>query len=137
MYRFEATSVEGFVQQLAANYVANGYWSYVCGKIPESKDPRVVDRKLLGLYGIEISKTRLSRVERAEAALREALLTAGIEVRDLRVRDLGPAGASVEVDALVVPELAARPELLAVVQGFPAVSLDPRGFRSGALNERL
>lgn len=88
-------------------------------------------------YGIEISRSRLSRVERAEAALRAALITAGIEVRDLRVRDLGPAGASVEVDALAVPELAAHPEVLAVVQGFPAVSLDPRGFRSGSLNERL
>jgi pyridinium-3,5-biscarboxylic acid mononucleotide sulfurtransferase len=88
-------------------------------------------------YGVEISTERLARVERAEAALREALSQAGIPVRDLRVRDLGAAGARVEVDAEVVPDLAARPDLLAVVVGFPSVALDPCGFRSGSLNDAL
>ena len=41
---------------------------------------------------------RLARVERAEAALRRRSPSAGIEVRDLRVRDLGEP-ARVEVDA--------------------------------------
>jgi pyridinium-3,5-biscarboxylic acid mononucleotide sulfurtransferase len=88
-------------------------------------------------YGVEISTERLARVERAEAALRVALSAAGIAVRDLRVRDLGAAGARVEVDPAAVPELAARPELLAAVRGFASVALDPRGFRSGSLNEVL
>ena len=61
MYRYEAISVEGFVQQLAANYVANGYWWYVAGKIPERKDPRAVDEKLLDRYGIGISKWARAR----------------------------------------------------------------------------
>ncbi|HKT05906.1 MAG TPA: ATP-dependent sacrificial sulfur transferase LarE [Rugosimonospora sp.] len=88
-------------------------------------------------YGVEISRERLARVERAEAALRAALSGAGIAVRDLRVRDLGAEGARVEVDAAAVPLLAARPDLLACVRGFDTVVLDPRGFRSGSLNDQL
>ncbi|MBO0868325.1 MAG: ATP-dependent sacrificial sulfur transferase LarE [Micromonosporaceae bacterium] len=88
-------------------------------------------------YGIPISRERLARVERAEAALRAALDEAGIAVRDLRIRDLGEAGASVEVDAAAVPALTAQPELLAAVEGFPSVVVDPRGFRSGSMNDGL
>ncbi len=88
-------------------------------------------------YGLEISPARLARVERAEAALRAALERAGLPVRDLRVRDLGDAGARVEVDRALVGALAARPDLLAAVTGFPAVTVDPLGFRSGSLNAAL
>jgi pyridinium-3,5-biscarboxylic acid mononucleotide sulfurtransferase len=88
-------------------------------------------------YGIEVTPARLARVERAEAALRAALARAGLPVRDLRVRDLGQAGARVEVDRDLVPALARRPELLAVVEGFGPVTLDPLGFRSGSLNAAL
>jgi uncharacterized protein len=87
-------------------------------------------------YGVEVTAQRLSRVERAETALRLGLAAAGVSVRDLRVRDLGDH-ALVEVDADLVDTVAARPALLAVVQGFDSVELDPRGFRSGAMNERL
>jgi uncharacterized protein len=88
-------------------------------------------------YGIEVTPARLTRVERAEAALRVAMAGAGLPVRDLRVRDLGPAGARVEVDRELVPALAERPDLLAVVEGFGPVALDPLGFRSGSLNAAL
>jgi uncharacterized protein len=88
-------------------------------------------------YGIEISPARLARVEAAEVALRAALAGAGIPVRDLRVRDLGRDGARVEIDPALVPVLTGRPELLASVAGFPAVTVDPRGFRSGSMNELL
>ncbi|MFL6130151.1 MAG: ATP-dependent sacrificial sulfur transferase LarE [Mycobacteriales bacterium] len=88
-------------------------------------------------YGVGITPARLARVERAEAALRVALGDAGIPVRDLRVRDLGPAGARVEVDAELVGLLADRPDLLGAVHGFRTVTVDPRGFRSGSLNEAL
>lgn len=86
-------------------------------------------------YGIGITPTRLARVEHAESALRAALHAAGVPVRNLRVRDLGDEGARVEVDAEHVDAL--TPELLGVVRGFPAVTVDERGFRSGAMNERL
>ena len=87
-------------------------------------------------YGVEVTPSRLARVERAEVALRAALHGAQIEVRDLRVRDLGDR-ARVEVDAQLVEAVAAREDLLACVEGFDAVEVDPRGFRSGAMNELL
>lgn len=88
-------------------------------------------------YGVAITPTRLARVERAESALRTALHAAGHPVRDLRVRDMGDLGARVEVDRELVPVLGARPDLLAAVAGFPSVTVDPRGFRSGSMNDLL
>jgi uncharacterized protein (TIGR00268 family) len=86
-------------------------------------------------YGVPVSAARLARVGAAELALRQALTAAGLVVRDLRVRDMGDDVARVEVDAALVP--AVGPELLAAVDGFARVELDPRGFRSGAMNELL
>ncbi|MBL7502114.1 ATP-dependent sacrificial sulfur transferase LarE [Frankia sp. CNm7] len=87
-------------------------------------------------YGIEVTPSRLARVERAETALRAALADAGLESRDLRVRDLGDR-ARIEVDARLAVTLAARPDLMAAVDGFGGVEVDPRGFRSGSMNELL
>lgn len=94
-------------------------------------------------YGVEVTPYRLARVERAEAAVRAALADAGLESADLRVRDLGDR-ASVEVDArLLAAGLAegttAYAALLVAVRaaGFPDAVLDPRGFRSGGMNELL
>ena len=86
-------------------------------------------------YGVPVSREGLARVEAAEAALRAALADAGLTVRDLRVRDLGDDVARVELDAALVP--AVGPQLLAAVTGFARVELDPRGFRSGSMNELL
>jgi uncharacterized protein len=88
-------------------------------------------------YGVPVSAEGLARVEAAEASLRAAMTGAGLAVRDLRVRDLGGDTARVEVDAALVEELVARPELLAAVDGFNRVEVDPRGFRSGSMNELL
>lgn len=55
-YRFEATSVTGFVQQLAVGYLPYGYWFYVTGVVPMGKDPAAVDRKLLTRYGVAMSR---------------------------------------------------------------------------------
>jgi uncharacterized protein len=87
-------------------------------------------------YGVAITPERLARVDRAEVSLRAALAAAGIVVRDLRVRDLGDR-AMVEVDTAAAPVLAGRPDVLAAVEGFTAVEVDPRGFRSGSMNELL
>ena len=87
-------------------------------------------------YGVEVTASRLGRVDAAEAALRAALTEDGIPVRNLRVRDLGRV-ARVEVDAELVPTLAERVDLLGCIQGFATVELDRRGFRSGAMNEAL
>jgi uncharacterized protein len=87
-------------------------------------------------FGVPITRDRLARVEAAEVALRAALLDAGMPARDLRIRDLGTL-ARVEVDAGLVARLADRPDLLAAVDGFDQVELDPRGFRSGSMNELI
>jgi uncharacterized protein len=86
-------------------------------------------------YGVPVSAEGLARVEAAEADLRAALTGGGIAVRNLRVRDMGEDVARVELDAALVAEV--RPEALAAVRGFARVELDPRGFRSGSMNELL
>ncbi len=89
-------------------------------------------------YDVPVTAAGLARVERAEAGLRAALHAAGIPVRNLRVRDLGADTARVEIDAELLPSVAARPEVLAPVrQDFARVEVDPRGFRSGSMNELL
>jgi uncharacterized protein len=89
-------------------------------------------------FGVEVSPFRLARVERAETSARIALDAAGIDVRDLRVRDRGDR-AVLEVDAdRVVAVLAAPTVLQAVLDaGFEHAEVDPKGFRSGSMNELL
>jgi uncharacterized protein len=88
-------------------------------------------------YGVPVSAEGLARVEAAETALRSALADAGLDVRNLRVRDMGDDVARVEVDTALVPDVVARPYLLDAVSGFARVDVDPRGFRSGSMNELL
>jgi len=67
-YRCEATSVAGFVQQLAVAYVGRGYFFYVAGEIPERKDPCGVDARIIEKYGIAIGKTARARRKAAGLA---------------------------------------------------------------------
>jgi len=67
-YRCVATSVEGFVQQVAVQYLRHGYWFYVAGQIPEHKDPAAVDAKLIKKYGIDVSRWERARRKRAGLA---------------------------------------------------------------------
>jgi uncharacterized protein len=89
-------------------------------------------------FGLEISPARLARVEHAEAAVRAALAAEGISSPDVRVRDLGDR-ARLEVDQDAVATVSASAVVLDAVRaaGFPDVEVDPRGFRSGAMNELL
>jgi pyridinium-3,5-biscarboxylic acid mononucleotide sulfurtransferase len=90
-------------------------------------------------YGVPVDHEGLQRVERAELRLREALAESGIDVRDLRVRDLGENRARVEVDADAVAAVSASAAAADAVRqsGFTVVEVDPRGFRSGSMNELL
>lgn len=93
-------------------------------------------------YGVRITRHGLDRVDRAERAVRDVLHAVGIDVRDLRVRDLGEDRARVEVDRAVlhlVSGTEAEHEVLAAVRaaGFASGEVDPRGFRSGSMNELL
>ncbi len=84
-------------------------------------------------YGVEVTPHRLARVERAEAAVRHLLPTA----LQVRVRDLGDR-ASIEIESTLLPGLHVGAIEGAVIDaGFDAATVDPRGFRSGSMNELL
>jgi hypothetical protein len=69
-YRCVATTVDGFVQQLAVSYLKNRYWFYVPGEVPLGKDPTAIDEKLVRKYDIGISKwARARRKKRGHAKL--------------------------------------------------------------------
>jgi hypothetical protein len=68
MYPCEALSLPGFVQQLAVSYVANGYYFYVLGRVPDGKDPSAVDAKLIARYDIDCSKWARARRKQAGRA---------------------------------------------------------------------
>jgi hypothetical protein len=63
-YRCEATSIEGFVQQIACSYLRHGYWWYVTGLIPSEKNPHDVDAKLIQRYDIDRSERRRASAKR-------------------------------------------------------------------------
>lgn len=67
MYRCEAETEAGFVQQLAVSYLGHGYCFYVTGQVPATKDPATIDAKLIARYGIGIS--RWARARRKKAGL--------------------------------------------------------------------
>jgi len=87
-------------------------------------------------YGIAITPERLSRVSRAELAVRALL--ADQPLVDLRVRDLGSA-VRVEVDAALVPVAGNHPRLAATLAeaGFTGVPVHVQPFRSGSMNDLL
>lgn len=93
-------------------------------------------------FGVEVTPTRLARVERAEVALRGWLDGHAVTVSDLRVRDLGTT-ARVELDPSALAAVSTDPTVRAAVvaivtdAGFGDVLLDPQGFRSGSMNELL
>jgi hypothetical protein len=67
-YRTEATSVEGFVQQIACCYLRHGYWFYVTSRVPKRKDPAAIDAKLVAKYGIAVSESTRARRKQAGIA---------------------------------------------------------------------
>ena len=67
-YSCVASSLAGFIQQLAVGYVGRGYWFYVAGEIPAHKDPEKTDAKILNQYGIALSKWARARRKRTGLA---------------------------------------------------------------------
>ena len=91
-------------------------------------------------YGLEVTPRRLARVERAEQGIRSVLAARGHDAArvDLRVRDHGEK-ATVELSATLLPlDPHHADEVLKTVTdaGFPAAEIDPRGFRSGSMNQK-
>jgi hypothetical protein len=60
-YRCEATSVAGFLQRLAVSCVGNGYYRYVLGSVPERKDPKTIDAKMMLKFGVVDKSARHRR----------------------------------------------------------------------------
>jgi pyridinium-3,5-biscarboxylic acid mononucleotide sulfurtransferase len=79
-------------------------------------------------YGVEVTPSRLARVDRAEAALRKRLR----DVVDLRVRDLGDGAARVEVDRDALRQC--DDEALAVVLAAGFERVTAQEFQSGSMN---
>ena len=84
-------------------------------------------------YGLPVTTERLAAVERAERSLRDLGISG-----DLRVRhhgELARVELSREMLALWLNPLPMRMIIAAVrAAGFPRVTIDLRGFRSGSLN---
>jgi pyridinium-3,5-biscarboxylic acid mononucleotide sulfurtransferase len=84
-------------------------------------------------YGERVTPDKLARIARAEAVLRE------MGFRQLRVRHFADRArveiAPAELDRVFAEELADRITADLLALGFPAVEIDPRGYRSGSLNE--
>jgi pyridinium-3,5-biscarboxylic acid mononucleotide sulfurtransferase len=84
-------------------------------------------------YGDRVTPEKLDRIGRAEAALR----TMGF--RQLRVRHFADRArveiAPLELGRVAAEGLASRIEGELLALGFAAVEIDPRGYRSGSLNE--
>jgi len=84
-------------------------------------------------YGDRVTPEKLARIGRAELALRE------LGFRQLRVRHFADRArveiAPDELPRVVAEGLAARIQSTLLELGFPAVEIDPRGYRSGSLNE--
>lgn len=67
-YRYLTRSVGGLIQQLAVCYVQRGYCFYVIGQIPKGKNYRLIDRKILSQYQIEMSKFQRYRLKKKGCA---------------------------------------------------------------------
>lgn len=86
-------------------------------------------------YGERVTPEKLKRVGQAEAALR------AMGFRQLRVRHFADRArveiAPDELGRVVAEGLSHHIESELLALGFPAVEIDPRGYRSGRLNDGL
>jgi hypothetical protein len=66
-YRYEVTSLTGYLQRVATHLLPKGYYFFVQGVVPEGKDPRALDAKLLAKY--DVVKTEGARRWRKQQGL--------------------------------------------------------------------
>lgn len=55
-YKYEVTSLTGFLQRVATHLLPKGYYFFVQGTLAENKDPRGLDAKLLSKYDVAKSE---------------------------------------------------------------------------------
>lgn len=58
-YKYEVTSLVGYLQRVATHLLPKGYYFFVQGVVPEGKDPTHLDAKLLAKY--DVAKTEGAR----------------------------------------------------------------------------
>jgi pyridinium-3,5-biscarboxylic acid mononucleotide sulfurtransferase len=101
--------------------------------LPNSEKPALACLSSRLPYGERVTPEKLQRIADAEQLLR----TLGF--RQLRVRHFADRArveiAPDELDRVETEGLAGRIEADLLALGFPAVEIDPRGYRSGRLNE--
>ena len=61
-YKWEATTLEGFIQQLAVAYVARGYVFYVTGRVPQRISAAEHDQRMIAKF--DVAKSKWSRYRR-------------------------------------------------------------------------
>jgi hypothetical protein len=68
--KYKATSFVELLRKVAIDYVRYGYYFYVIGKIPTTKDPKVFDEQIIKTYGITLCRmARKRRRDRGEAVV--------------------------------------------------------------------
>ena len=82
-YKWEAASLEGFVQQLAVGYVARRYFFYVSGRVPERLTSVEHDQRILEKFGV--ARSKWSRYRRTKRSGPNGLPLANVQY--LRYRD--------------------------------------------------
>ena len=101
--------------------------------LPNSEKPALACLSSRVPYGERVTPEKLARIGRAEQALR------ALGFRQLRVRHFADRArveiAPDELGRVEFEGLGARIEAELLALGFPAVEIDPRGYRSGRLNE--
>ena len=63
-YKWEASTLEGFVQQLAVGYVARRYFFYVSGRVPERLTSAQHDQRILEKF--DVARSKWSRYRRTK-----------------------------------------------------------------------
>lgn len=61
-YRCEATTLEGFIQQVGVAYVARGYFFYVTGRVPRRMTASEHDERMLAKF--DVARSKWSRYRR-------------------------------------------------------------------------
>lgn len=74
---YETTSVGAFVQQVAVHCLPHGYRYYVSGFMPEGKDYRAIDERIIAKY--EIPQNRWYVANLGEKSSRSHFLTSARE----------------------------------------------------------
>ena len=63
-YKWNATTLEGFIQQLAVAYVARKYFFYVSGHVPTRRSAAEHDERMLAKF--DVARSKWSRYRRRQ-----------------------------------------------------------------------